>query len=67
MSYISLLFHSAMHHPSNTSAMRGETEFEARTVSDARENTCTGTGSAAGNYRLPSGIVSLDHWLDLNA
>ena len=67
MSYHSLLFTSATQDLSNASVRRGDTELEARTALDVGENTYSGTGSGADNYQLPSGIVSLDHWLDLNA
>ena len=67
MSHLSLLFMPATQGLSNASAMGRETEREVHTAPDTAENTCAGMGSGAGNFRLPSGIVSLDHWLDLNA
>lgn len=67
MSHLSLLFTPATQGLSNASAMSRETQREVHTAPDAAENTYTGTGSGASNYQLPSGIVSLDHWLDLNA
>jgi hypothetical protein len=67
MSHLSLLFTPVTQGLSNASEKNREGEREIRTTLDAVEITCSGTGSGVGNYRLPSGIVSLDHWLDLNA
>lgn len=67
MSYVSLLFSPATQELLNASAMRGDTELDVRASLDAGDNAYNGTGSGVGSYRLPSGIQSLDHWLDLNA
>ncbi len=67
MSYLSLQFKSAPQNLSNACRMRRETEREILTAPDAVESTNTGTGSGLSGFQLPSGIVSLDHWLDLNA
>jgi hypothetical protein len=67
MSYLSLLFTPATQGLSNATERNRESEREFHVPLEAAEITCSGTGSGAGNYRLPSGIVSLDHWLDLNA
>jgi hypothetical protein len=67
MSYLSLLYTPATQGLSNAPAMSRETEREVHTAPDTVKNTFAGTGSGASNYQLPSGIVSLDHWLDLNA
>jgi hypothetical protein len=72
MSYPTLLFTSATQGKLNTgraggvsplSALRGLTS-PAR---DEERNPYTGSGAGSDNYRLPSGIASLEHWLDLNA
>lgn len=67
MSHLSLLFTPATQDLSNASGMSRENEREVHAALDAAEETYAGTGSGASNYQLPSGIVSLDHWLDLNA
>jgi hypothetical protein len=67
MSYLSLLFTPETKSLTNASRMNPEKEHQASTASDAAQTAYPGTGSGASNYQLPSGIVSLDHWLDLNA
>ncbi len=67
MSYLSLQFKSVPQNLSSACRMRRETERDVPTAPDAVESTNTGTGSGVGGFQLPSGIVSLDHWLDLNA
>lgn len=67
MSYLSLQLKSAPQNLSNACRMRREPELDVHTAPDAVESTNSGTGSGMGGFQLPSGIVSLDHWLDLNA
>jgi hypothetical protein len=67
MSDLTLLFTPATQGLSHASGMSRETEREVHTTLEAGEIMRGGTGSGASNYRLPLGIVSLDHWLDLNA
>lgn len=43
------------------------TEREAYAPPDTRESTWTRAGDGADDYLLPSGIESIEHWLDLNA
>jgi hypothetical protein len=45
----------------------GVVEREVLTARDVGESTWTRGRDGADNYLLPSGIVSMDHWLDLNA
>jgi hypothetical protein len=67
MSYLSLQLKSLPQNLSSACRMRRETERDVPTAPDAVESTNSGTGSGVGGFQLPSGIVSLDHWLDLNA
>lgn len=66
MSYLSLLLPSATQGMSNDVGMGREIEREVHAVQDAAENACSGTGGGSDHYRLPSGVTSLEHWLDLN-
>ena len=72
MSCLSLLFPSATHGMANRSGAGGISSLSAfreltPPAPGAFEKAWTGTGSEPDNYRLPSGIASLEHWLDLNA
>lgn len=67
MSYLSLLFTSAVQGMTNASRMIRQTEAEAYASLDALEKVPSGMGSEPEDYRLPLGIASLEHWLDLNA
>ncbi len=67
MSHLSLLFPPAMQSLVNQSGFGRETGRNAQPASDAIGNAYTEPASKAEGYELPLGIVSLDHWLDLNA
>jgi hypothetical protein len=67
MSHLSLLFTSATQGTSNAFGMNRQTEHEVHAAPDTAESAWTGTGDESNDYRLPSGIASLEHWLDLNA
>jgi len=67
MSYTSLLFTSGTQSLSNTCAVSREVEPEVFAVADAPESAWNGPRGGANDYLLPSGIASLEHWLDLNA
>jgi hypothetical protein len=72
MSYLNLLSPSATQGKSSNggaggvspvSALRGLTPpAQVKTRSPY-----TSSGGSSDDYRLPSGIASLEHWLDLNA
>jgi hypothetical protein len=36
-------------------------------ATEGAESARSGMGGGSDDYRLPSGIASLEHWLDLNA
>lgn len=66
---LSLLFSSHAQAPAlrsfdGANALREREVFPAP---DAGENTRTRARDGADTYLLPSGIVSMEHWLDLNA
>ncbi len=67
MSYLSLLFTSVTQGMSNTYGASREIELQAFAASNAAERAGDHAGSRADEYLLPSGIASLEHWLDLNA
>ncbi|HTU92825.1 MAG TPA: hypothetical protein VMF69_22280 [Gemmataceae bacterium] len=67
MSHLSLLFTSAMQGMANDFRKSRESETDVRTAPDALERARIGMRGEADDYRLPSGIASLEHWLDLNA
>jgi hypothetical protein len=66
MSYLSLLF-PATQDMSKMAGMIRETKPEVHTAPNAAENARTDAGDRSNDYRLPPGIASLEHWLDLNA
>ena len=72
MSYLSLLFTSALRGMTSASGAGNVSPMRALgglspTAPDSLEKAWIGTGGEPDNYRLPSGIASLEHWLDLNA
>lgn len=67
MSYLSLLFTSVTSATSNTCAVSREVAPEAFAGSCAAERARDDARSRPDEYLLPSGIASLEHWLDLNA
>jgi hypothetical protein len=67
MSYLSLLVASVTPGISNRSTASREIEPEVFASSSAAESAWNGTRGGADEYLLPSGIASLEHWLDLNA
>ena len=67
MSYLTLLFPSQTRGMANVSEANREAEHEVFTGTDACENTWTPVGEGPDDCLLPSGIVSMEHWLDLNA
>jgi hypothetical protein len=67
MSYTSLLFTYGTQSLSNTCTMSREVEPDVYALPDAPESAGNGPRSGANDYLLPSGVVSLEHWLDLNA
>jgi hypothetical protein len=44
-----------------------EVDSDVFTLSDGEESAWNVARNAANDYVLPSGIASLEHWLDLNA
>lgn len=63
MSYLTLLFSSQTLEMVNGS----EAEHEIVAGLDSCEKAWTAAGNVPDDYLLPSGIVSMEHWLDLNA
>lgn len=66
MSYLSLLFTSATQGMANAPRPGWEIEGEAHAALDVLEKVWPGMTGAPNNYQLPSGVASLEHWLDLN-
>jgi|GEM_PF-4642960 hypothetical protein len=71
MSYLSLLFPpatqgTAKSERSCASAPRFGELAQPRSP-NAAESVRVDSGDGSNDYRLPSGIASLEHWLDLNA
>lgn len=72
MSYLSFLFAAQTPTSSMVNVSRAGHAAESEAfaggerdrVSAPRESTA---GDRAIDYRLPSGVVSMEHWLDLNA
>jgi hypothetical protein len=68
----SVLFSSSTRNVPN---IRGNMELRSRSelggntfpAPNGIESSGNARGGAANEYRLPSGIASLEHWLDLNA
>ena len=67
MSYLTLLFPSQTQGMANVSEASREAEHELFTSPDACESAWIGAGDVLDDYLLPSGIASMEHWLDLNA
>jgi hypothetical protein len=67
MSYLSLLFTSATQGMANAPRPCRETEGEAHAALDVLEKMRPGPTGGPNDYQLPSGVASLEHWLDLNA
>jgi hypothetical protein len=67
MSYTSLLFTSGTQSLSSTCTVSQVIEPDGIALADAPESAWHGPGGGANDYMLPSGIASLEHWLDLNA
>jgi hypothetical protein len=67
MSYLSLLFTSATQGMSDSCGVNRETEYEAHVAPHTTESGRIDRGNTSNDYCLPSGIASLEHWLDLNA
>lgn len=67
MSHLTLLIPSQTQGMVNGFEASREAEQDVFRRPDAWENTWTRSGDAADDYRLRSGIVSMEHWLDLNA
>ena len=67
MSHLTLLFPSQAQGMVNVSEPRREAEHNVFANADAGDKARTGTGNVPDDYRLRSGIVSMEHWLDLNA
>jgi hypothetical protein len=67
MSYLSLLFRSETRNLSNACTASREVEPDVFPLADASASAWNRPRGAANDYLLPSGIASLEHWLDLNA
>ncbi|HTU19147.1 MAG TPA: hypothetical protein VMG10_13890 [Gemmataceae bacterium] len=67
MSFATLLFPSQAQGMVNVAQASREEEHELFTGFDACEKACDGAGRVPEDYLLPSGIFSMEHWLDLNA
>jgi hypothetical protein len=67
MSYLTLLFPSQSQGMVKVSEPHGEAEREVPTRPNPGEKAWTGAGNVPDDCRLRSGIVSMEHWLDLNA
>lgn len=67
MSYLTLLFPSQTQGMVNSSDTNREAEHEEFTGRGPCDGACSGAGDAPDDYLLPAGIVSMEHWLDLNA
>lgn len=72
MSYLSLLFTSALRGMTSTSGAGNVNPLRAfggltPPAPDALEKAWIGTRGEPDDFRLPLGIASLEHWLDLNA
>jgi hypothetical protein len=65
MSYLSLLL-AAKAHGTNP-ASGASWECESQVVSSEAWPETRRAASSAGEYGLPSGVTSMEHWLDLNA
>lgn len=67
MSHLSLHLSALVSNQSSVWDAFGEPEYEIfEGRSAAVEETWTGTREEAEGWSLPSGIASMEHWLDLN-
>jgi hypothetical protein len=67
MSDLSLLFTSELGSMSNVCLTGREVDSDGFSLPDGTDSAWNGSRGAANDYLLPSGIASLEHWLDLNA
>jgi len=68
MSHLSLQFGSQVSSGMSGVPMAGVEAFAPRAWPDTRETTCAVVvASRSDDYTLPSGVASMEHWLDLNA
>jgi hypothetical protein len=69
MSYLSFLFaaQTPTRRMMNVSGASHAAEREVFAEPDTGGSATTTVGDGAIDYRLPSGIASMEHWLDLNA
>ncbi len=68
MSHLSLLFGPQISSGMLGASGAGVEAFAPRSWPDARESACAAVGtSGPDDYTLPSGVASMEHWLDLNA
>jgi hypothetical protein len=67
MSYISLLFTSGVQSLANACTASRKVEPDLFTSMGAAENAWDDPEGRGDGYYLPTGIASLEHWLDLNA
>lgn len=67
MSYLSLLLASVTQNLSIAVTAGPEDQAEGYCFPDTAECAWSFHPGASDDYVLPSGIESLDHWLDLNA
>jgi hypothetical protein len=67
MFYLSLLFTSITQILSNPSPVNHVEEPAVFCIPDSVNSASNCTWDATEDYLLPSGIVSLEHWIDLNA
>ena len=67
MSYLTLLFPSQTQGMVNVAEASREAEHAVFADAGACEGMWTRSEEGAEDHLLPSGIVSMEHWLDLNA
>lgn len=67
MSYLTFLFSSQTQGMVNGSEASRLAEHDGFAASEARGKARIRAGEGSDDYRLPSGVVSMEHWLDLNA
>jgi hypothetical protein len=68
MSHLSLLFGSQVSSGMSGASAAGVEAFAPKACPATREIACTHTvSSRPDDYTLPSGVASMEHWLDLNA
>jgi len=67
MSYLTLLFPSQTQGMVNVSEASRQEEHEVFAEAGVCESGWMREEEATADHLLPSGIVSMEHWLDLNA